>query len=512
MKLRLFVKTFEKNEFRSILGKGKSNFWILLIVFLCSIGALCFSRAGMQYLKYKMEDPFINWVEIRKQGNFDRFKDDITRTEELKDSFSINVIEANNYVNEYVAGTNINKPYFAEGQTIAYDSRLLARILDEENAVIVREEKLQANDYGWIVTQELMERLGFDSSERYPLIITESKLSGDTVNEKIEEWHIPVNNKRQLVIPIPVIAVVRQLPSMLDFIVPKYYYNQWNDKEQPFNILHHPDYFEDLKFVVEDTSLSIVGIRRILDKQGINYDRNFEVKQVLCTLRPSFQVRIAIYDSSIANINDAAKSVVDNLKDVYRVYDYFFDNGMELETDYISVMFNDLSMVSDFAKWVKNEYGIKIDMTQIEAKKNFEIFSILIGVLCVAIILLSILFVSIFLWFLIDSHFKAISKNLGTIMAFGLPNKTIIKIYGTVFLKMILWSLAIAFAILGAIELILLSLGVTREGGIEYISLMDWVIGLFVVVVPLLTVLVINFTMKQKLQATPGDLIFERTN
>ena len=507
MKLRLFTKTFEKNEFSSILGKRRSNFWILLAVFLCSIGALEFSRSGTKYLKYKMEDPFINWIEIAQQQDFENFRRDVIQPD-IQERFSIGEIEANNFINEYVSGKD-NKRFFSEGQTIAFDSRLLERILDKDNTVAKRETGIREDDYGWIVTQELMERLGYDDPKNYPLYIRRTE-SG--IQEKINLWHIPVVCDSNLDIPIPIIAVVRQLPDLLDFIAPKYYLNQKDDPSHPFVLSQHPEYYSDLKFTIEDTSNVIGKMQSILDQRGIHYDNIFEIDYEGHTIRPSYKIRITIYDSVISDINDAAKDILDNIPDAYRTYDYFFDKGMESQTNYISFMFNDLSKVADFAKWTKDEYGIRIDMAQIEAKKNFETFNLLAGVLCMAIIILSVMFVSIFLWFLIDAHFKAISKNLGTIMAFGLPNKTIIKIYRKVFLRMILYSLGAAIAALGIIELLFLIIGLTREGKMEFISLADWVVWMFIIIIPVLTAIVVSATMKQKLKANPGDLIFERNN
>ena len=77
---------------------------------------------------------------------------------------------------------------------------------------------------------------------------------------------------------------------------------------------------------------------------------------------------------------------------------------------------------------------------------------------------------------------------------------------------MILYSLGAAIAALGIIELLFLLVGVTREGRMEFISLADWVVLLFIIIIPILTAIVVSATMKQKLKANPGDLIFERNN
>ena len=77
---------------------------------------------------------------------------------------------------------------------------------------------------------------------------------------------------------------------------------------------------------------------------------------------------------------------------------------------------------------------------------------------------------------------------------------------------MILYSLGAAIAALGIIELLFLIIGLTREGKMEFISLADWVVWMFIIIIPVLTAIVVSATMKQKLKANPGDLIFERNN
>ena len=63
-----YFKIFLGRELSSILGKGWVNLWILFIVFVVTIGSLSVSRAGLHFLRQKMEDPFIHWVEVKEQG------------------------------------------------------------------------------------------------------------------------------------------------------------------------------------------------------------------------------------------------------------------------------------------------------------------------------------------------------------------------------------------------------------------------------------------------------------
>lgn len=510
MKLKLFISTFVKNEFKSILGKRKSNFWILLAVFLCSLGALEFSRAGMSYLSYKMNDPFINWVEVSSNGDFGEFRAETAETETCN-RFGIGACEENNFQFTQLYNKDGGK-IGVVGRTIGYESRLLERILDDDNTVVRRSTPMKDNDYGWIVTQEIMENLGYDKPKEYPIFLNIA-MKGD--EHQISEWRIPNHGDGWIAFPIPIIAVVKQLPDLLDFMTPMKYFEQKEKKRpSPFNISKQREYYNDIFFVSTDVEGMNHTVIQIMNESGLNFDINpDEIEPYNESLRPAYKMRVVVYDTVPALLNDAAQKVVTSNPEIIRVFEYKFrDNVDKGGADYLSFMFDDLSKVSDFAKWAKSEYSVRIDMTQIEAKNNFNTFNLLATVLCIAIMILSVLFLAIFLWFLIDSHFRAISKNLGTIMAFGLPNKTIIHIYRSVFMKMVLYSIGLALLILGVTELLMSLLGITQEGGIHYITLFDWWVWALIIIIPILTAIVVTMTMQRKLQSTPGDLIFERNN
>lgn len=504
MKKSLFSDTFIRNEFGTILGKGYRNLWILLAVFVFSIGALEFSRSGIKYLSYKMNDPFINWIQIPKQGKFSDFRDAANNPEVMK-QYGIDASEANNYINQTLYSIN-GKSYFSYGRSIAYDSKLLNRILGDDNIVGECRKEIREDDFGWIVTQEKMELMGYDDPSNYPLFIHIT----DKPDDRISEWGIPTLEEDQQDIPIPLLAVVKQLPDLLDFIAPQLYHDQCYGGDRAFLLTNHRDYFNDLKFVVSDTTKILARICTVLDEDGIDYDRNIEVSPYKYTANQSYLIRIAIKDTIASNVNRAGLAISKTIPEITRNYQWNFTDVPEIPSDYQSFLFGELDKVGDFAKWAKDEYGVQIDMAQIEAKNNFNTFNILASVLCAAIMIISVLFVAIFLWFLIDAHFKSISKNLGTIMAFGLPNRTIISIYRTVFLRMIVLALVISIAALIVVQLLLLLVGLTREMGMQYISILDIWVWVFIVVVPILTAIVVTMTMKKKLEAKPGDLIFER--
>ncbi|MDR0605373.1 MAG: hypothetical protein LBG80_13820 [Bacteroidales bacterium] len=503
--MKLYNKLFITKEFRSIVGKGWQNFWILFAIFLFTIFALEFSRSGLKYLSYKMSDPFINWIEVKEQAHFECFMEDVNLQ---KDSFNISTIEANNYILEYVFNRDYKK-ILVEGRTISYDSRLLEKILDGENAVVVRDFEIQQNDYGWIITKDLMSRLGYEDENNYPLFINYT-FPGDTAN--IKRFGLTDYNE-YIAVPIPITAVVNQLPDLLDFITPSHFMEQNTDGSKPFNISMHEEYFRELILVAEKADEDFeTRLRSHLNNSGIEYDENFEQSDYNRVLRVATKYRIIMRDSAYQKLNAVAHEICNDSALVYRVYEYAFEDGYKLRANYLSFMFADLSQVSKFANWSKENHGIRIDMTQIEAKNNFNTFNILASLLCFFISGIVIVFVVIFLYFLIDAHFHRIAKNLGTIMAFGLSNKTIIGIYLMVFLGLIATSLFTVIAILYGIESLCSFMHWTREGGLPYFSLADSLVCMVIVLLPIISAIVIIVFLRLKLKATPGDLIFERNN
>jgi len=99
MKTEKHFDIFVKQELKSIVGNSWRNFWILAAVFSVTIFALELSRSGVKFLSYKMSDPFINWIDVKEQTNFEAFMEEI---EQSKNAFNISTIEANHYILEYV--------------------------------------------------------------------------------------------------------------------------------------------------------------------------------------------------------------------------------------------------------------------------------------------------------------------------------------------------------------------------------------------------------------------------
>jgi len=507
-----YTQIFTKQEFKVILGKKNSNFWILFAVFVLTIGSLSFSRAGLNFLKQKMDDPFIKWIDVRKAGKFDDF------FAALEDSATQNKYryatpEQNIFILEYVFNSD-NKKMRVEGRTIDENSKLFNKILEDGNVVVKRKSPISSDDYGWIVTKDMMYRLGYENENDYPLFINFAVGGSDIVN--IEKLGIEDFGGWQKT-PIPIIAVVKQLPDVLDFLTTPYFSQQKEDDSRPFVLCNHPEYFERIQIVVENDKEE--KVKADLKEKLADFDLEWENSEDYNdALRDAKIISAIVYEDEdrYAEITQKCDEIIAHYKTpIYRYFEYEFSAGRTLKSDYISIMFDDLKTIPDFQKFAKEEFEIRIDMAQVEAKNNFQTFNYLATLLCAAIIAISIFFVVIFLYFLINAHFQKISKNLGTIMAFGLDNKSIIKIYLTVFIKLIAAGLISAIAFLSLVQFVLYlsGFGYTLNSFVlPYLNMCDALVIAVILLVIALSAAVTYYIMNEKLKSTPGDLIYERNN
>ena len=506
-----YSKIFLKNEFRTIIGNRKVNFWILFVVFFITIGSLAFSRAGLAFLSQKMEDPFINWVDISREPKLDDLYLALNDNA-VKAQFGYTTVEQNNFMLEYVFNTD-NKKVRVEGRTIENTSQLFDKITDSKNVVVKRNSPIEVNDIGWVVTVDLMKRLGYQTTNEYPLFINLTN-QGDSTGirnlgiKNFDNWQV---------VTIPIIAVVKQLPDFLDFLTIPYFSDQLEDDSRPFNLSIHPEYFDKFQVVIVDEAENELtkNLESALTKNGVNFSwaqaENFD-----SSFRNAKLISFELNDTltNIGIVNTIFDEVLEKypLHKAQRHYEYRYGVGYKLKTDYISVMFQDLGKIKEFQTWAKDNFNIRIDMAQIEAKENFKTFQLLSTFLSSALILISILFIAIFLYFLINAHFQKISKNLGTIMAFGLDNTKIIQIYLSVFMRLVISGLVPAVILLTAIQMLLYFLNIVRENSMPYININDiWIYAVLLGII-VLSIIATYVIMGKKLKSTPGDLIYERNN
>lgn len=512
-----YFKLFVRREGRVVLGKNFSSLWLLTAVLTLTLLAISFSNASMDYLSFKMNDPFINWVEIQNTG-----EDEELSTDELVAGLrdSVNMSQFN-YVDCNVDVLNNRTFYGKDDQMEQYLSirgfgsfsgnPIIDVILSEENVVAGAALPISSLDdkmIGVIIKEEILDRLGYDE---IPAFIDYASYSPEA-----EDFGIEFSNdeNKSVRCPIPVLAVVKRLPGNVNMVSTNYFLAQFaNDYKLPFNLAKR-DYTITAHYFVPK-AIDPESFKKDLEnaygmpcvvKESHLPQINTWAEGTYIQLRGDYGADIE--PKEVARVNKTIMTKYEGIG-VKRVYD--LDCGeYKLPGSYVSVLFSDLSRIRDFEQFVRSEYKYKIEMEQVNAKENFNAVSVMAGILSWAIVGFSIICIVLFIVNLFQSYFQKVKRNLGTFKAFGISNRQLVGIYLLIIFSIIMISIVISLALAFAAELLLPMFGIMMDGAFNYLALnssMTWIAVSIILVSSILTVYLV---MRRLLSATPGNLIYDR--
>lgn len=511
-----YFKLFVRREGKVVLGRRLSNVWLLTGVLALTFLAVAFSNASLKYLSYKMNDPFINWLNIENTSDK---SDYYGLAYALEDSAFIADYHIVGYQEDYKFSYN----FFTKDKMLRYftgrffqelNTPLVDAILSDDN--VVRGQKvasvadLDPESIGVILTEDMLVSLGY---EKAPAYIGYARYSpeADTLG-----FHLFSDDCAT--INIPVLGVVRKLPGNVDFITSSFFLEQdFNDYSNPF-YMNNPEYASSLHyFVPEDMSMdefetAVLDIAAEYDL-NLSADRmSFYLPQIEPFKAGSF---ISFYPQDLVAYRDV--QAVDDLvadkftdTDVTRVFDYEFSDSYVSQISFISVHFRDLDRIKEFEQYVKENFYIEIEMSQINAKENFNAVSVMANILSWAIVVFSILCIVLFIVNLFQSYFQKVKRNLGTFKAFGISNMELISVYVLIMFGTIVAATFISVLSVYIVQLLLPLFGFVREGAFGYLSLWSQKTLFAVIIVWISSVVTVYYVMKRLLSATPGDLIYDR--
>ena len=167
-------------------------------------------------------------------------------------------------------------------------------------------------------------------------------------------------------------------------------------------------------------------------------------------------------------------------------------------------------MLSEFEKYISSEYEVKIEMSQINAKQNFNAVSAMGNILSWAIIAFAIIAIILFIVNLLQSYFQKVKRNLGTFKAFGISNRDLISVYvlilGAIILAAVVLSVSVTWFIQGGLHIC----GILKDGMFDYLSLWSVKTVCSIAIIVVASVYTVGAVMYKLLKATPGDLIYDR--
>ena len=167
-------------------------------------------------------------------------------------------------------------------------------------------------------------------------------------------------------------------------------------------------------------------------------------------------------------------------------------------------------MLREFENYVRDTFNVKIDMSQINTKENFNAVSTMGNILSALIIVFAIVCIILFIVNLLQSYFQKIKRNLGTFKAFGISNRDLISVYVLIMAVIILAAITVSLSASWLVQGMLHVFGILKDGVFDYLSLWSGKTVCAVAVIILASIYTVYAVMQKLLKATPGDLIYDR--
>tara|TARA_B110000240_G_scaffold195362_1_gene244827 strand:+ start:828 stop:2642 length:1815 start_codon:yes stop_codon:yes gene_type:complete len=243
MKIIDFIKEIGVPEFKSIIGnidiKGKTiygtNIVLLVVILFLSLLALGIAEGSLSYLKTKMEDPYVNFIDIPKpihQENSKIINKKILEKDIVSKNFTFLIDKKTKKPSVFetrqknIRFIHKNNKKTLSGFILKTDNIFYERInkIDEEDPsknMLVSNNTFHNDSWGIIVTEDFLKDFGMDLSTPYVYI---SSGSG--------------KGNKNYIFPVPIAGVVKQLRRKQEFILSeKLYYLLTKHKDKIKEIL-----------------------------------------------------------------------------------------------------------------------------------------------------------------------------------------------------------------------------------------------------------------------------------
>ena len=509
-----FRKMFYEKEGLILLGKRNKNLWTLVAILFITFSAIGFASGSLQYLERKMDDPYVNWVNVNIP-----YTQNGDEGQVVKDRLNIDSVAKTNYnfknVTAYfrypLAFQSIEANGTIEriGRSIDVDDPILYEIFKKKNRVAGYPFRNE-NDIGIIVTEEFLSEFGYPEDAAF-------------IN-----MALALDKNNQEFVPLPIVAVLKELPGMTKFATTPYFRQLRKEpvRGNPFR----RDATKELIFFAAGDSLNGVICYQALKKY---FEQNTELSNLspwvssnkyIQSYKEGTEISISFLEELSLNRLDEIYSKMlvsprlSKIKDdLIRIYSFRTYPIYEYSNyDFLAINFIDLSEVRAFKKYFYENHKLRIDIAQIEAKENYSYVSKLTLIISSILIVFSVIVIAMFISNLLKSHLDKIKSNIGTFKAFGLSNKDILDIY----LKLSMWFVLIAmfiafifsmlFGLSGGVRIGLAIMNASIEPNENYFHLFNYWLLTSVILVLIVSVLVINKTAKEILKKTTGDLIYNR--
>lgn len=514
-----YERLFFKNEFAVFSGKNNSRLLRLISILLITFLALSFAKGSYNYLHNKMNNPFTNWVNLPVETDNNK-----SQKANIKNHFE-NVTELEKYHLKSLKGYKIDNPrwfdrngekVYSRGRSVDVDDNILKAILDEDNLL------WKKNNF------ELKDEV--EKEYYYDIIVSTNFIK--SLNYKFEDGLRKIkyanfdSNKNDLSFWLDILAVVEDLPNQCDFIFfPNLHNSIYNQNDNPIIPQGEPANFQILT-KNNDKQAVLNEVVEALGKigKGISeLDSDIEVEPFTIAETDQRNVYKFFFDDGAYTHRKLTSYFSANKEQKKNELEYFIDIHRKKSVDAQSIVnpyefafnFKNLNKIRNFYEFIKNRFGVSIEMSQIEAKENFAFVSALTLITSFVIFALSLTTVIIYLINLLSTHLTSIKKNLGTYKAFGLSDNKLNGIYLKIVFCILCIGTLTSFLIIFLIAKLrlidkLLVMFAGLDSSVKSISVFNSWNLISVLLLLGISGFLTHQTIKKILNKTPGDLIYNR--
>jgi len=511
-----FFKVFYKQESKEIFGlsslKDMLNTILLVLILLLTFIAIGFSNGTIRYLSKKMDNPFVNWIDIVVPY---KLSDKISKIEQeiSADSNSVKYqFDSIRGYYQYVLSFKDLKSsgsFPMYGRTIEADDPMMNEIFRSRN-LIWGEKHSDEKCMGLIITEEFLNKLHYPDKTSFVNMLFNT------------------DEEKRRYIPLPVIALVKELPGLADFATTRYFYDQrmiLKGKGNPFN----PSNYKDLNvFINADSTEANRYYSKLIKylssvEKYLNLDPMYDFKKYSDSYWGGYSINISFYPepSTISELDEIYNNICETVKvdeyDIKRIYYLKLTHTEGYENyDNLSINFSSLKNVRSFREFLRKRFELEIDMSQVEAKDNFKFISEVTRSLSVLLLIFAVISICLFLTQYFKNHLNSIKTNLGTLMAFGIESGELIKIYMKILIPYIIFTILIStifasiFGNLGGIRMLIRLLGINLETGENYFQLNNISTYRSIIFIIVSSIVVLYRSARGILIKTPGDLVNDR--
>lgn len=519
---RLFIR----REYAAIKGRRSAVFWLLYAIVLTSLMAIVVGRAALEHLRRKMEDPFTSLVTIpvlnaRHAGDYDLIKS------HLDSCAASHAFDAAASSGSYAGGWFMYSPsakddLFTYAHSFGFwrDRALLDNILGPDNlfADLSGGTSRSPDSYrdGVIISRALLDELGIDTADaRHGRLLIRDGLYN---------------------IPVRVLAVVHTLPekskAYCEHTLLRGIEQKDDEHLMPSDDVSALTIFLDAPADASETDRT--GWEREL-RDIVSEAASIRIGPCTTVATHRWQAIVTLntpldpfhgpihYQKVLGDAHGPLAGLAPRIAweprfkdpDPDRAFGQNSDKERPDRFDDLSITFRSLEHISDFQRDIEARAQVELDLDRIESKKNFATVSSLSEFLILFLVLFAVLAILLFLYNTLKNHLERIQMNLGTFLAFGIPERFLMNGYMRILFRLVLRVIAMSIAtlLLAQASIMLAERGGVKTSGI--LAHLD-VIGnpwLYIALALLLSTcfLIFRWQLRKFLSKPPGDLIYSRT-